>query len=201
MTVCRSGPTQQLLPPSFPKDLGTAGFTVKAFQTTWSLPRAKSPSATASGSFFPPSLEKAAVAAPCTGHNSRVPLLPTFAAPGMEKPLTQPLPGPPAVPLQRDTAVQRDLSLHDNVLQARAHLLYLLVLHCFTPSFLLDLLKTEASRNIQKVSLPWGHFLMILQVISSTAKEGVTCWTRCTKYCHWLFPSRHFTIGFISLPA
>lgn len=96
---------------------------------------------------FPPPW-KAAVGAPCTVHYSRVPLLPTSAALGMEKPLTQSLPGPPVVPLQRDTAVQRHLCLHDSVLWARAHLLYLLVLHCFTP-FLLDLLKTEPPHNIR----------------------------------------------------
>lgn len=119
---------------------------MEAHETSQSLLREEGPTTTASGSYFPSSLESSS-GSPCTVHYSKAPLLPTFAATGMEKP--QAPPGPSAVPLQGDTAVQRETSLHDNVLQARAHLLYLSVLHCITPSFLLDLIKTEPSHNTQ----------------------------------------------------
>lgn len=72
MTLLVSYPTDPL--PLFPKDLGTAGFTMEAYETTQSLLREESPTTTVTGSYFPPSLGSSS-GSPCTVHCCKAPLL------------------------------------------------------------------------------------------------------------------------------
>lgn len=122
-----------------PKGSGTADFTVEAYETTQILLGEESLLLLL---ILPPSLESSS-GSPCTVHYSKAPLLPL----GWKMPWHSPSRSSSCAFTRRHCSAET--SLHDNVLWARAHLLHLLVLLCITPSFLLDLLKTEPSHNTQ----------------------------------------------------